>query len=103
LHFRDGLKSRGLLFTSKKFPSIKEENFRDRFKKASESVCTLTRALSPHSVSTTPSTSSATKVSENNTEKDSDEPEPAEGSDIQTEYTSNYLYSLCIGQIQNYL
>jgi hypothetical protein len=70
------------------------------FKKASKSVCTC--AVPPHPVPATPSTFSAMKASEN-TEQDSDDPKSADGRDTQTEYTSTWLYSLCIEQIKNYL
>ena len=67
---------------------MKLADFRDMFKKASKSVCTLIRVVSPHPIPTTPSTSWAMKASEN-TDEDPDDPEPAEGREIQTEYTSD--------------
>jgi hypothetical protein len=47
--------------------------------------------VAPDPLSPTPSTSSAMKTPEN-TEEDSNDPEPTEG-DIQMEYTSNQPYN----------
>jgi hypothetical protein len=61
---------------------------RDMFKKAFKSVCTSTIVASPDPLSPTLWTSSFVKTLEN-TEEDSDDPEPADEGDIQMEYSSD--------------
>jgi hypothetical protein len=56
---------------------MKEAALRDIFKKASKGVCTSTVVVSPEPLSSTPSTSSAIKMTEN-MKAESDHPEPAE-------------------------
>jgi hypothetical protein len=57
--------------------------------------------LSPDTLSSTPSTSSALK-SPHNTEEDPDGPEQADG-DIQMEYSCDWLYNSVIGAVtENY-
>jgi hypothetical protein len=71
---------------------MKQAELMDMFKKASRSVCTSTVVVSPHSLSPTPSPSSAMKTPEN-TEEDSDDCESPDEGDIQMEYSSAQLYS----------
>jgi hypothetical protein len=54
--------------------------------------CTSTTVVSPDHLSPAPSTSSAVKTPEHK-EKGPDDLEPADVGDIQTEYSSGYLYS----------
>jgi hypothetical protein len=74
-------------FLSEKASSMRQEDLRDMFIKASNSVCTSTIVVAPDSLSPTPSTSSTLKIPEN-TEEDSVDCEPADG-DIQMEYSSD--------------
>jgi hypothetical protein len=67
-----------LLFTRrKKVSSMKQEDLRDIFNKASKSVCTPTTVVSPDHLSPMPSTYSITKTP-GNTAKDPDDPKPAD-------------------------
>jgi hypothetical protein len=61
--------------------SLKQADFRDIFRKASQVSCTST--LVCYSITT-----SAMKTPEN-TNEDPDDPEPADAGDIQTEYCSD--------------
>jgi len=61
---------------------------RDMFKKASKSVHTSTVVVPPDPLSPTPSTSSAMKTPEN-TKAEPDDPEPADGGNIQMETSSD--------------
>jgi hypothetical protein len=56
--------------------------------KSTKSVCTSTIVVPPGPLPPTPSTSSVVKTPDN-TEKDCDDPEPADEGDIQMEYTSD--------------
>lgn len=64
---------------------MKQAERRNIFKKASRSVCTSTIVVSTDPLSSTLSNSSSAKSPEN-TEEDSDDPEPAAEGDIQKEY-----------------
>ena len=58
------------------------------FQKASKSVCISTVVVSPDPSSPDPSTFLAMKTQES-TDDDPDDPEPADGGDTQKEYSSN--------------
>jgi hypothetical protein len=66
---------------------MKQVDVRRMFRKISTSACTSTVVVYPDPLSLTPSTFSFIKTPEN-TEKDPDYPEPADG-DIQMEYSSD--------------
>jgi biotin carboxyl carrier protein len=76
---------------------IKHADLRHMFKKASNSVCTSTVAVSGDPLSPAP-TSSAMKTPES-TEKDISDPETADEGDIQMEYSSDQLYSPIVGTV----
>ena len=68
-------KTRNFAFYQKKASSMKEEDLRDMFIKATNSVCTSATEAPPDTLSPTPSTSSTMKTPEN-TAEDPDDPEP---------------------------
>jgi hypothetical protein len=68
------------------------------FQKAFKGACTSTVLLSPDPLSPTPSTSSTMKTPDN-TEDDTEGPEPAEEGQIQMEYFSDQLCSPSIGAL----
>jgi len=63
---------------------VKQTDIRDVFKKATKSVCIV--VVPPDPLFPAPSTSSAMKTPEN-TEEDSDDPEPAAEGDFPMEYS----------------
>jgi hypothetical protein len=69
---------------------MEQADLMEKFKKASESVCTSTIVISPDPFSPTSSTSSGMKTSEN-TEEYPNDPEQADEEDIQMEYSSDWL------------
>jgi len=71
-------------FYRKKTSPIKQAHLRNKFKKASRSICKST-VVSSDCLSPIPPTSSAMKTPEN-TEEDSVDSEPADEGDIQMEY-----------------
>jgi hypothetical protein len=75
-----------LLFTRKKASSMKQEDLREMFKKASKNVCSTTAAPSPDPLTPTTPTSSAIKTPAN-TEENYDDLEQEDGS-IQTKHSS---------------
>ena len=81
-------KTRNFASYQKKVSSMKEEDLRDMFIKATKSVHTSATEAPPDPLSPTPSTSSTMKTPEN-TQEDPDDPEPAAEEGIQTEHSSD--------------
>jgi len=77
-----------VLFFTKEVPTVKQEDLRDMFKKASKSVCISMIVVPPESLFPTPSASSAMKAPENKL-VDSDYNTPADERHIQVEYFSD--------------
>jgi len=77
-----------LLFTIKKASSMKTGKSQKHVPKGLKSVCTSTVSVPPDLSSPDPSTSLAMKTREN-TGDDPEDPEPADGGDIQMEYSSD--------------
>jgi hypothetical protein len=85
----------------KKVLSMKLADLRDKFKKASKTVQTSFVVVCPNPLSPTPSISSAMRTPEN-TEEDPDDLKSADEGDIQIDYSSDQLYSSCIGAVTKY-
>jgi hypothetical protein len=88
-------KNRSFAFYQKKSSSVNRQISEVCSKRPPKKFCTSPLVLTPDPSSPNPSTSSAVETSDNK-EEDSDDPEPADG-DIQTEYSTDLLYSPNIG------
>ena len=76
-----------LCFLPEENVSVKQADLRDMFKKAFKKFCPSTIVVSSDPLSLTLLTSSAINNSEN-TEEDTNDPEPPDEGDIQMEYSS---------------